>query len=150
MKWTDPLDEMRKMQAMIDSAFSDFFARPAPPTGALAAKGMSWREPLCNMWEDEGNVSVTIEIPGVPKENIKLNVKDNELEIRAESRKEKKEVKKDSRVFERTYAGFYRLIPLPAEVDASKTNATYNHGVLEVKMPKAQHEKRKGIEIKVN
>ena len=93
---------------------------------------------------------MTIEIPGVPKENIKLNVKDNELEIRAESRKEKKEVKKDSRVFERTYAGFYRLIPLPAEVDASKTNATYNHGVLEVKMPKAQHEKRKGIEIKVN
>jgi len=145
MVWVDPLEEIRKIQHEINRMFSNVFARPSL-VSEFSSDG-DWREPLIDIFEDESHVIVTAEIPGVDKEDIKLNVMEDGLEIRAEKRKEKKEETEKSMRLERTYTGFYRYIELPVEVIPEKATATYRNGILEVKIPKT--EKKKGVQIKV-
>lgn len=144
MVWVDPVEEIRKIQQEINRMFSNIFSRPLNTDTSLEG---NWREPLIDVFEDENHVIVTAEIPGVDKEDIKLNVTEDGLEIRAEKRKERKEETEKSRRLERTYTGFYRYIELPVEVIPEKATATYKNGILEVKIPKT--EKKKGVQIKV-
>lgn len=146
--WRNPFDELRRMQMDIDRMFSDFFSMPSTTT-ALTPTSAGWREPLTDMWEDENNVVVTAELPGINKEDIKLNVTEDTLEIKVERKREKREETETSKRMERSYTGFYRYLQLPAEVLPDKATATYNNGVLEVKIPKVEKARKRGKEIKV-
>lgn len=106
-----------------------------------------FREPLVDINETSDEVIVTAELPGVPKENIELNLTDNTLEIKASQKQEVSLEKGGIRKRERRSMNFYRLIELPCGVDASKVKATFNNGVLEVKMPKLEKAKRHSIKI---
>ncbi|HDJ26587.1 MAG TPA: Hsp20/alpha crystallin family protein, partial [Candidatus Bathyarchaeota archaeon] len=76
-----------------------------------------------------------------------VSVVDNKLEIRAEVRREE-EVKREAYYRrERYYRGFHRRISLPAPVDPAKARATYENGVLTVRLPKLAKEERHRIEI---
>lgn len=109
----------------------------------------NYREPLTDMWETEKEVIITAELPGVRKEDIEINIKDDGLEIKVEKRDELKEERKGIYRLERRYAGFYRYIRLPGNVDIEKAEATYNNGVLEIRIPKIREEKEgKRIKIK--
>ncbi len=129
MTWMDPFDEMRKMQREINRMFGNLFARPSFST-ALTPAETGWREPLTDVWEDDENVIVTAELPGVKKEDIKLNVTEGALEMRVRKKSEKRSESETSKRIERSYAGFYRYLQLPKEVIPEKATATYNDGVL--------------------
>lgn len=139
MSW-DPLEEMRKIHREVDRLFSDFFGKPK----ALIPEG--FKEPLIDVCETDEEITVFADIPGVEKENIKLNATEDSLEIKAEKKEE--EVKKvEYELRERKYLGFYRLINLPTKVDASKAKATYRNGVLEVRLPKIEAAKRVDVPV---
>ncbi len=87
------------------------------------------REPLVDINETSDEIIVTAETPGVKKEEIKLHATEKELEIKAGDK-------------------FYKKIELPAEVNPDETKATYNNGVLEIRMKK-QKKELKGREIQV-
>ena len=140
MSW-DPLEEMRKIHREVDRLFSDFFGKPK----ALIPEG--FREPLIDVCETDEEIIVFADIPGVEKENIKLNATEDSLEIKAEKRGEKKMEKAEYELRERKYLGFYRLISLPVKVDASKAKATYKNGVLEVRLPKIEAAKRVSVPV---
>lgn len=72
------------------------------------------------------------------KEDIKVEVRDGQLVIRGEKKQEKKEDKDNYIRVERSYGSFVRKITLPEGVDPQQGKATYNNGVLELRIPKSE------------
>ncbi len=104
--------------------------------------------PLIDIVENEEEIVVRVEIPGINKEDIMLNLMGGRLEIKAEREKEQIENKEEFYKEERSYSGFYRSVELPDEVISEKSEAEYKDGILTVRMPKEKTRNKKRIEIK--
>ena len=88
---------------------------------------------------DEGNqLRVKIDVPGVKKNEIKINVADNSLEVSAEHKESSEEEKKNYPQKERREVSYYRTLPLPENVVSGKVKARMTDGVLEVILPKTK------------
>ena len=94
-------------------------------------------------------VKIKVYLPGVEKKNIMLNVTDSYVEVRAERKKESKIKKKGLFKEERSYRGYYQVIPLSVGVKAEDAKAEYKNGVLEIKIPRAKSERKEVKKIKV-
>ncbi len=151
MFWTDPFDEIRKLQNEFNRFFEDFWRRRdfaiSPNISQFSFSG--FREPLTDVRETDGEFIVTMELPGIDKNDIELNVTDSDLEIRVE-RKEMLEEKRSNFIrSERSYKGFYRSLRFPSKVIPDEATARYKDGILEIRIPKAEVSKKtKKIEIK--
>lgn len=109
----------------------------------------SIREPLVDISENEKEIKIIVELPGVNKNDIDLEVRDNFLVIKAKMSKSSKREQKDYLYQERTYQRYYRMIPLPNAVDPNKIEAKYNNGILEITLQKKSNVKKAGkIKIK--
>jgi HSP20 family protein len=124
------------------------------PFGPLAFFGeepvsiTAWT-PSVDIFETETEIVVKAEIPGIKKDDVKLNVQDNVLTISGE-RKFEQETKKENYLrVERGYGNFTRSFTLPPSVDFKKITAEFKDGLLEVKLPKMAEAKPKEIEIKI-
>lgn len=106
--------------------------------------------PRVDISEDENNVYVTAEIPGVDKKDVKVTLQDNVLTIEGEKKSEVKDEKKNYYRIERTYGSFCRSFVLPAEVDPDKVKAKYENGMLMIEAAKKEPTpaNKKLIEIK--
>lgn len=118
--------------------FEDFFEDES---------GMSSRNIVYDITEDENNVYVSIELPGVEKEDIDLRVDPDAIELKVESKKESSEEKEGFRSSRRSFFKIYRRFTLPVEVDPDKAKATYKNGVLEIVAPKVSERGKKKINI---
>jgi HSP20 family protein len=110
-----------------------------------------YRYPLSDIWETDDAVMAEIELPGVKKDDINVDVDDGNLEISVEKTYEdkKEDKKKGSYRFERQYQGFYRCFTLPENVDEDNVEARYEDGVLKVKVPKKEVEQKERKKIEV-
>jgi len=108
-----------------------------------------WR-PAIDIEENNGNLMVRAEIPGMRKEDIKVSVKEDMLTISGERKRENETKEKTFHRIERSYGQFRRMIRLPATVDADKVKATYKDGVLNVTLPKPESMKPKHIDVEIN
>ncbi len=155
----DPFEEMRRMlerfERMFEEPWMEFRIGPLSitkekgrfmPTFPSEMEG--FRKPVVDVMENEKEVIITVELPGIKKENIDVTVNENSVEIKAEYKEEEKEEGKEKEMFKRTYSGFYTTVPLPTEVKPDEAKATYNNGVLEIRIPKAKPES-KGKKVKV-
>ena len=106
--------------------------------------------PRVDISEDENNVYVTAEIPGVDKKDVKVTLQDNVLTIEGEKKAEVKDEKKNYFRIERSYGSFCRSFALPAEVDPDKVKAKYENGMLIIEAAKKEPTptNKKLIEIK--
>lgn len=150
-------DDMRRMQNEMDRMFSSFWepsnerlllAGPSTKSKELAT---AYRTPLTDVWETENNVVATLELPGINKEDININVTDDTMEIKVEKKRdiEKEDKEKGTYRRERSYSGFYRSFSLPANVKADQAEATYKNGVLEVQVQKSEEQKKEAKKIEV-
>lgn len=107
--------------------------------------------PAIDVSQDKDKVYVTVELPGMKKEEIDVSLHDGVLTISGEVKREEHEGDKKSDAFreERYYGRFHRSVTLPAEVDANKVSAVYRDGILEIELAKAETAKPKQIEVKV-
>lgn len=92
------------------------------------------REPITDVIEEARTVAVTLEVPGVQKKDIDLRVTETELEVSVDNEARK----------------YHKRIALPARVKPNTTKATYNNGVLDVTIEKAQADSRKGFKVSVD
>jgi HSP20 family protein len=103
--------------------------------------------PAINLWEDGELVYVEAEIPGVPMNDIEINVVGNELSIKGQ-----RGCRCDESVTfhrrERGVGDFSRFLTLPVAIDADKVEAVVKNGVLTIKLPKAEAAKPRRIEVK--
>ena len=101
-----------------------------------------WREydefawtPELEVFERENALVVRLDLPGLTRENVKIEVIEGGLTISGERKHETKEERPGWYSSERTYGRFYRAIPLPEGVNAAEMKATFANGVLEVTIP---------------
>ena len=115
-----------------------------PPSGELDV----W-SPTVEVKQVNGKFLVTAELPGLKKENIKIEVTEEALILEGERKYEKEEKGEEYFRSERSYGRFYRSIPLPEGTDLDKAVAEFKDGVLEISVPVAEV-KTKKREIPVN
>ena len=141
----DPFTSFRRQ---VDRLFDDFFAPLEPRSFSAATNGGTW--PSLDVHETEQAYKVTAELPGLEQKDVDVSLRDNILIISGEKREEHKEEDGGRTYAERTFGRFQRTIPLEAEVDADKVQATFKNGVLTVEAPKnpAARDKARRIEVK--
>jgi len=104
--------------------------------------------PPVNVVETDKAVEVTVELPGMKPEEVKVEIKDQHLLITGEKKEEKEEKGKTFHRIERRAGMFRRMLPLPAEVMEEKVEARFAEGVLKVTLPKAENAAPRQIEVK--
>ena len=137
----NPLGEFRDFGSRFNSLLSEFESKEFPLGGFT---------PVVNTREGEFAYHVDVDLPGVKKEDIKVDVKDNVITISGE-RSHKEEVKEDDyHRIETSFGKFERSFTLPKGADAENIAASNKDGVLEVVIPKlkSETEKVKKIEVK--
>lgn len=153
--WWDPFEELRRMQERMSRIFNEleplFGERLALPSerGWIRPYGEPYTlEPFADVRETEKEIIVTVDLPGVDKKDINIEVQGDQLEISAEKKYEAEEEGKGYIRRERAYNRFYKSMRLPAEVDETKAEATLNNGVLEIRLPKIKAAKARTIPVK--
>lgn len=105
-------------------------------------------QPSCDVKESKDHYLVSFDMPGVKKENIKIEVQGNELIISGERQREMTHRDGESTLrLERTYGKFERIFTLPATIAADKIEAHHENGVLNVALPKVEVAKGRTIQI---
>jgi HSP20 family protein len=140
----DPFEEMRRMQKEMNKIFENY--KPISKGKELSKV----REPISDIIETDKEVVAKIELPGVEKKDIHLNITDKAIEVKAQ-RSDEVEIKKDGYYrHERSYSGFQRAFALPAGVNPDKAVAVFKDGLLKVIIPKTKQieAKKKKIEVK--
>jgi HSP20 family protein len=108
------------------------------------------RMPYADIIDRGDSIVVTAEMPGIPKENVEIEVDENGVEI---SGKVEQSVEDEDRGYyrrERAYSSFYRYIPLPEEIKPEDVRATMKNGVLEIVLPKKKPtkvEKKRKVKV---
>ena len=92
---------------------------------------------------------VKAELPGLGKEDVEVDVSDNVLTISGEKKSQEKVERKDYHRIERTYGSFSRSIRLPGEVVTEQAKASFENGVLEIRIPKTEAAKQKKRKIEI-
>ena len=105
--------------------------------------------PRVDILQKDGNLLVRADLPGLTKEDIKVEVTDDTLTIQGERKQEKKEEREGYSYSECSSGSFYRAIPLPEGVDASKATAEFRNGVLEVTVPTPPRPESKARRLEV-
>lgn len=100
--------------------------------------------------DSEDSIDISAELPGVEEKDIDVSMAEGVLTIKGEKKSESEEKKKDYYRSERSYGSFMRSFRLPESVDDSKIKATFENGVLELKLPKRPEAKVKAKKIAVS
>src|SRR6185295_19544889 len=147
VRW-EPFREMVTIQDRMNRIFDEAF-RANRGTGSEEDYALASWAPAVDIYEQEGNIVLKAELPGVDPKDVDVRVENNVLTLRGE-RKLDSEVKRESyhRV-ERAYGSFSRSFTLPNVVDTEKIKADYRDGVLRVNLPKREEAKAKQISISV-
>lgn len=106
----------------------------------------SWA-PAIDMYETEESVVIKAELPGVPKKDIDIEVKDGILTLRGERKKDEEIREENYHRVERYHGTFQRRFTLPTHVDNEKVKAKFTDGLLEIALPKIEAAKPKKIEV---
>lgn len=144
----DPWSALRdEMDRMIEEAFSRFGAE-VPGTSLSSGRGVLLR-PKLDISEKRKLYRVRVEIPGVDKGDVSVEVDGDALVIRGEKRRESDEGDESYHCVERSYGAFERVLALPEDADPAGIEAGFRRGVLEVRIPKQTLEGRESRRIEV-
>jgi HSP20 family protein len=113
------------------------------------SESMGELTPAVNIEENENEYSITAELPGVEKSDVKITFEDGALSISGEKRVENEDKKENFHRIERRYGVFSRSFAIPSAIVVEKIDASFKDGVLKVILPKAEEAKPKLIEVKV-
>ena len=131
-------DELERMQRRMGDLVEDV-------EGPNLKKGVI--RPLADVQETDEALVVTMDMPGVEKQDIDISVVEDELRVSGQRKSEAELNEQDYHRRERTYTRFERRVLLPASIKSEEGRATLNNGVLEITLPKASVPNRKRIVI---
>lgn len=139
----DPLREFKSLTG-ISNLFEDFFT--GLPAMSLAG---TWT-PRVNIKETDKEYVISAALPGIKKEDVKVNLQDGVLVISGETKEEKEDKGKDYLRQEMRYGSFRRSFALPSGIHPENLKASCKDGILTVIVPKPFEVKTRGINIKVD
>ena len=141
----EPFREFASLQDRINRVFRESYA-PAGQDDSLTTSSFA---PAVDVYEDEHNVTLKIEVPGIEEKDIDVRIENNTLTVHGERKIEKEEKEENYRRVERQYGSFTRTFTLPTTVDAEKVAANYDKGVLKIVLPKKAEAKPKQIKVNI-
>lgn len=143
MPWK-PFGELGLFRREMDSLF-DKFINQRPLFSSLRDEWL----PSVDISETKDSVVVKAELPGVDTKDINVSITGGILTVKGEKKDEKEEKDEHRHYVERYHGSFQRSFQLPAEVKTDKIDATFDKGVLKIKLPKTEQAKKREIEITV-
>lgn len=140
----DPLGEMVSLRHAMDRLFEDSFVSP-----------MSWRTigngeavtPPLDVHETEDHLVVTASLPGIRPDDVEITMVGQTLTLRGEFKADEHVQREQYLYRERRYGTFNRTLQLPVRVEGDKAEATFNDGILTLRIPKAEEVKPRQIRI---
>src|SRR5437868_10700484 len=105
--------------------------------------------PPVDIYEDEHNITLKLEVPGIDENDIDVRIDNNSLTVHGERKIEKEEKEENFRRVERQYGSFTRSFTLPDTVDTGQVHANYDKGVLKISLAKKAEAKPKQIKVNV-
>jgi HSP20 family protein len=147
--WTgDPFASMRRFSDEVDR-FLDDFGFPRFELPRLRGFEKSLWHPQIEIAQKGEEMVVRADLPGIKKDDIKIEVTDNALNIEGERKQEEEQSQEGFYRSERRYGHFYRSIPIPEGANTENVKASFKDGVLEIRLPVQRREsyKRKIIDI---
>ena len=147
VRW-QPFCDLMATERGFDRLFRDAFSSVLPvregefPTRAWA--------PAVDICENENNIVLKAELPGVDPKDVEVRVEDNTLYLKGERKFEKDTKEENYHRIERSYGSFARSFALPNSIDAEKVAAEYKDGLLTLTLPKREETKPKTIKINVS
>ncbi|KAG0353179.1 hypothetical protein BGZ54_002365 [Gamsiella multidivaricata] len=140
----------RRMNHIFDHLADPFWATrrvQRPSTGESQLVTSDFLNPAVDVYETDKNWEVHVELPGVRKEDIKIDANDNSVTLSAESKSSSEYNRDNIRYQERRFGTYSRTIPLPESVDRDKINARFQDGVLSLCLPKGEASKPRNITV---
>jgi len=119
------------------------------PEGSDDALTTSNFAPPVDVYEDEHNITLNVEVPGIDEKDINVSIENNTLTVCGERRFEKDEKEENFHRVERMYGSFTRSFTLPNTVDPEQVIAHYEKGVLKIRLAKKAEAKPKLIKVNV-
>jgi HSP20 family protein len=144
-RW-DPYREFSTLQDRMNRLFNASFNSE----GRDESLTTSSFAPAVDVYEDEHDITLKIEVPGIDEKDIDVRIENNTLTVHGERKIEKEEKEENYRRIERQYGSFTRTFTLPNTVDSDSVSATYEKGVLKVKLAKKAEAKPKQIKVNVS
>ncbi|HEY1810549.1 MAG TPA: Hsp20/alpha crystallin family protein, partial [Acidobacteriaceae bacterium] len=105
--------------------------------------------PPVDVYEDEHNIVLKLEVPGMKESDLDIQLENNLLTVRGERKFEKEEKEENFHRIERRYGNFYRSFTIPNTVNAENVKASYDAGVLRIELEKRAEAKPKQIKVEV-
>lgn len=143
-RW-DPFREFSTLQDRMNRLFRESYG----PEGRDESLSTSQFAPPVDVYEDEHNVVLKVEVPGIDEKDIDVRVENNVLTVHGERKVDKEEKEENFRRIERQYGSFTRTFTLPSTVDAERIQADYDKGILKIVLPKKAEAKPKSIKVNV-
>jgi HSP20 family protein len=140
VRW-DPTREVDSLQSEVNRVFDAFFGN-----GGSRAANRRWI-PAMDLVEAGDHLVLRADLPGMEKDDVEIEVKDGVLTVSGERKAEHEEKSEGFYRAERSFGSFSRSLTLPKGSDASKVEAEFDKGVLEVRIPKPEETKPHRVEI---
>jgi HSP20 family protein len=144
IRW-EPARELGTIQNEMNRLFNTFFDTP---TTAGSGASRRWI-PAMDLVENDGEFVLRADLPGLSESDVNIELEDNVLTVSGERKSQSEERNEGYYRIERSFGSFRRTLTLPEGVDPEAVKATFDRGVLEVRVPKPEERKPRRVEISV-
>lgn len=143
VRW-EPLRELGSLQNEMNRLFNTVFETPVPGNGGSTMR--RW-VPSMDLVETDEHFVLRADLPGMSEEDIKIEFEDGTLTVSGERKAEHESKSEGYYRVERAFGSFSRSLSLPQGIDPEAVTASFDRGVLEVRIPKPEERKPRRIEI---
>ena len=147
IRW-EPVREIQTVQNEMNRLFNTFFDAPSPNANGGAAALRRWI-PAMDVVETDDHFVLRADLPGMTESDVNIELDDNVLTISGERKSEHEQSREGYYRVERASGSFSRSLTLPEGVDAEGIQASFDNGVLEVRIPKPEQHKPRKVQISV-
>jgi len=150
---SDEFDEFRIFEENMNRMFEKIWGIPVnrslllPGERTTTGSIEKYRKPFIDLVETDKEVIATVEMPGLDKGDIKINLTEDKLEISAETKHEEDKKEKGYIYKERRTGSYFRKVSLPSSIDSDNSKASYNNGILQITMPKTEIKKKTPLKV---
>jgi HSP20 family protein len=148
IRW-EPVREIGTIQNEMNRLFNTLFESPSHPGNGGAGAPLRRWIPAMDLVETEDDFVLRADLPGLSEEDVNIELEDNILTISGERKAEHEERKEGYYRVERSSGSFSRSLTLPEGVDPDAVKASFDRGVLEVRVPKPEAKKPRKVAISV-
>jgi HSP20 family protein len=147
VRW-EPVREITSIQNEMNRLFNTFFDTPTRSDGGNGTSLRRW-VPAMDLVETEDSFVLKADLPGLSEGDVNVEVEDKVLTVSGERKAEHEDEREGYVRVERSYGSFHRSLTLPEGIDAEAVQATFENGVLEVRIPKPKERKPRKVAIQV-